>query len=363
VEKEDEKGLSFAGLIVFSDPIRASASRAIAECQSANIQIKMLTGDHPLTAHAVANQTGILHDHAHLYTGDQIAKMSRDERWRAYRDGAIFSRVLPEQKYEMVQALKDRGLVVAMTGDGINDAPALKLADIGISMGANATDVARSAARMILTRNDFQGIVEAVFQGRKIFSNLKRSFSYLVSFHVPVIFLALLPPILGWGDLLLPIHIVLLELIVHPVSAFTFENMEADGKSREKGLMTGRRFFEAALSGILLSVGTLALFRLSQSSLEIDSARAVAMTTVLLGNVFFVIVESWPNVTRRLVITSASILGLSLLLNGVREAGALFHLGAITANQFFLAGGIGVAASIPTFFSRFLLSRSKRRPG
>lgn len=287
----DEHGLTFVGLLIFNDPVRASATEAIAACQSANIQIKMLTGDHPLTAHSVADQTGMTHQYDQLYTGDQLALMSTQQRWEAYRTGVIFSRVLPEQKYEMVEALKRNGLVVAMTGDGINDAPALKLADIGISMGKSATAVARSAAQMILLKNDFNGIVKAVFEGRRIFLNLQRSFSYLISFHFPVILLALAPPALDWGGLFLPIHIVLLELVVHPVSAFAFENLSMPEKVREKSLFSARRFFESSLSGVLLSIGCLALFRIYSNNTNIESARAIALAAILFGNIAFVFVE------------------------------------------------------------------------
>ncbi|NBT60113.1 cation-transporting P-type ATPase, partial [bacterium] len=152
--QQDEIGLTFLGLLVFNDPTRESAKTAILECQKAGIEVKMLTGDHPDTAHAVADEIGMHHDHQLLFTGDELRKMEKQERWKAFQQGAIFSRVLPEQKHEMVQALKSLGKVVAMTGDGINDAPALKLADIGISMGVNATDVARSTAGMILLKND-----------------------------------------------------------------------------------------------------------------------------------------------------------------------------------------------------------------
>ena len=345
----DERKLKFIGLLVFSDPVRASAKPAIAACQAAHIKIKMLTGDHPLTAHAVADQTGIIHSHQFLFTGSQLAQMSQKQRWEAYEKGAVFSRVLPEQKYEMVQALKSTGNVVAMTGDGINDAPALKLADIGISMGLNATDVARSSSQMILLKNDFTGIVEAVFEGRRIFSNLKRSFSYLISFHVPVILLALFPPMLGWGDLLLPIHIILLELVVHPVSAFAFENLPANKVTTDKGLMSRSRLFKSLLSGTLLSIGSLGLFLEYTRTSGPVVARTLALTAVLLGNMFFVFVESWPFQTRRLLVTAISLLALTATLVWSSKASALLHLAPLEFRDFLIAFAIGAAASLPTF--------------
>ena len=349
---KDEQGLIFVGLLIFSDPIRASAKEAIAACQSANIHIKMLTGDHPFTAHSVADQTGIAHQHDQIYNGDQLKLMSKEQRWDAYRRGVIFSRVLPEQKYEMVEALKQSGQVVAMTGDGINDAPALRLADIGISMGETATDVARSSAQMILLKNDFNGIVTAVFEGRRIFSNLKRSFSYLISFHFPLIILALVPPALGWGDLFLPIHIVLLELVVHPVSALAFENLSGRGKVHEKGLLSLRRFVESSLSGTLLSIGGLVLFRNYSIDSDINSARTIALATILFGNIAFVFVESRPFFSRRILITVLSLAALTCTLNWLPGPAHLLHFSSLRAWDMALALGVGLLASVPTLFLR-----------
>jgi len=247
----DERGLQFIGVLIFSDPIRPSVKQAIVACQAAGIEIKMLTGDHPLTSHFVADQIGIKHSHQFLFTGSNLEKMTPSERIEAYTQGAIFSRVLPQQKLEMVQVLQKVGHIVAMTGDGINDAPALKLADIGISMGKSATDVARSAAQIVLLDSDFSGIVAAILEGRRILSNLRRSVSYLISFHVPVILLALVPPLLGWTALLLPIHIIILELVVHPVSAFTFENLSSQAVRVERSgeLISRQRMWRALASG------------------------------------------------------------------------------------------------------------------
>lgn len=350
---KDENELDFLGLLVFSDPIRSTAQAAIEKCQSAGIVVKMLTGDHPLTAHAVANEVGIFHSDEYLYTGNQLSEMTKENRWKAYKQGAIFSRVLPEQKFEMVQALKESGLVVAMTGDGINDAPALKLADIGISMGVNATDVARSSAQMILLKNNFNGIVEAIFEGRKIFSNIKRSFSYLISFHIPVIFLAFVPAIFGWGDLLLPIHIVLLELIVHPISAFAFENINLIELQNSKILLPRKRFFESALSGIVLSLISLWMFNSYKNEFDLDIARSMALLIILFGNIGFVLVESWPARTLRILFTVLGLIGLSFSTVWISSFAHLLHLSSISFGDIFIAAILGLISSIPTALVRF----------
>lgn len=322
----DEKGLKFIGLLLFSDPVRPSAIDAIRTCQNFDIEIKMLTGDHPFTAHAVADQTGITHSHKQIYTGHQLAEMTEAERFLAYQQGAIFSRVLPQQKHEMVMALKKSGKVVAMTGDGINDAPALKLADIGISMGLNATDVARSTAKMILVKNDFKGLVEAVFEGRKIFQNLRRSFSYLVAFHIPIILLALIPPVLGWGELLLPIHIVLLELIVHPISAFAFENLSLGVVTKEKSIMPKQRFWRSCFAGLTLSLVALGLFRWQENAGNLEVGRSWSMGAIFVGNIFFVLIETEFKINRRIFLTILSLITFGLMVFGISPLAELLHL-------------------------------------
>jgi Ca2+-transporting ATPase len=349
---EDEKNLKFIGLLIFSDPIRQSAKVAVAKCQESGITIKMLTGDHPLTAHAVADELGILHSHDSLYTGDQLLKMSKEERWMAYQQGAIFSRVLPEQKYEMVTALKNLGKIVAMTGDGINDAPALKTADIGISMGQNASDVARNSAQMVLMKNDFQGIIEAVLEGRKIFSNLKRSFSYLISFHIPILFFALLPPLLGYGNLLLPIHIVLLQLVVHPVSAFSFENLPSTKSFHEKTLMNPLRFWESFLSGLLLSLGSLYLFQQVLPLSDIVMARSVVIATIMLGNIFFILLESLPKLTLRFILTTICLVFFIGMILYVKFFSEVFYLTGISFKFMFLGFIVAFLAILPILILR-----------
>lgn len=322
----DETNLTFMGLMLFSDPIRDSATAAIAECQKLGIQIKMLTGDHPMTAVAVATKTGIVHDAEAVFNGAELAKMSIQQRQQAYLKGAIFTRVLPEQKHEMVQTLKNSGKVVAMTGDGINDAPALKLADIGISMGLNATDVARSTAQMILVKNDFKGMVEAIFEGRRIFANLRKSFAYLVSFHIPIILLALIPPFLGWGELLLPIHIVLLELVVHPISAFAFENLPYTQKTTEKSLLPPKRLLRAMLGGLIASALALTLFRIHSSPSDLSVGRSYAIAAVLISNIIFVLIESGFKLHKRVILTISTLLLFIWTIFSFEPLAKLLHL-------------------------------------
>jgi len=195
----------------------------VAECQHAGIRITMITGDHALTAHAVAEIAGILHENDLIVTGDELTALSDVERVARIRRAAIFVRISPEQKFLIVDGLKSAGAIVAMTGDGVNDAPALRRADIGIAMGQRGTDVARATADLVLLDDNFASIVATVREGRHIFQNIQRAFLYLIAFHIPIVVLAIAAPSIGMPLVLLPIHLVWLELIVHPVSAIVFQ--------------------------------------------------------------------------------------------------------------------------------------------
>ncbi|MBL7557946.1 MAG: cation-transporting P-type ATPase [Bdellovibrionaceae bacterium] len=353
---EDEKGASFIGLLVFSDPVRSSAKQAISDCQSAGIEIKMLTGDHLLTAHAIADELKISHSENSIFSGSQLLEMDQEQRTRAYVQGAIFARVTPEQKYEMVKTLKSHNKVVAMTGDGVNDSPALKLADIGVSMGENATDVARSTAKMILLKNDFNGVVHAILEGRNIFSNLRRSFSYLIAFHIPVVLLAFIPPLLGWSQLMLPVHIILLELIVHPISAFAFENLKSQSHHARRSLIPTSTAITAGVSGLLLSVLSLLPMMDLNAQSDLNHIRSLVLVTVLFGNIGFTFVEAWPNYRSlkvTLIIGILAVLPFALCnLNIFRE---IFHLSPISNLELAKALVFGVIASIPSFLYRLSL--------
>jgi Ca2+-transporting ATPase len=219
----DEHALIVHGLLGFQDPLRPEVPAAVAECQQAGMQVKMITGDHALTAHAVAEAAGIVHDDASIVTGDELGALEEPARSARIAGSAILARISPAQKLLIVDALKKMGSVVAMTGDGVNDAPALRRADIGIAMGRRGTDVALATADLVLLDDNFASIAATVREGRHIHQNIQRAFLYLVAFHVPIVVLAALVPLLGLPLLLLPIHLVWLELIVHPVSALVFQ--------------------------------------------------------------------------------------------------------------------------------------------
>jgi Ca2+-transporting ATPase len=216
----------FIGLLGLSDPIRPEVPQALAQCYTAGIRVLMITGDYPATAQNIARQIG-LRPADRCITGPELEAMDDSELRERIRTTSIFARVVPEQKLRIVQALKANGEVTAMTGDGVNDAPALKAAHIGIAMGGRGTDVAREAAALVLMDDDFASIVKAVRMGRRIFDNLKKAMAFIFAVHIPIAGMSLLPVLFKWPLALLPVHILFLELIIDPACTVVFE-MEED---------------------------------------------------------------------------------------------------------------------------------------
>ncbi len=209
------------GLIGLADPLRASVPAAVRECHTAGIKLVMITGDYPATARAIARQAGI--DSEDLVTGEELKHMSEAELAFRLRTATVFARIMPEQKLRIVNALKANGEIVAMTGDGVNDAPSLKAAHIGIAMGGRGTDVAREASSIVLLDDDFGSIVTAVRLGRRIYDNLRKAMGFIFAVHVPIAGLALLPLLFGLPILFGPVHIAFLEMVIDPTCSLVFE--------------------------------------------------------------------------------------------------------------------------------------------
>ena len=280
----DEKSLIFIGILSFTDPVRPQVKEAIQDCIKHGIKIKMLTGDHLLTAHSIADLVELPHEHHELFTGHELESLPILQRKDAYRKGAIFARLKPEQKLELVQTLKDDGKRVAMTGDGINDVPALKLADVGISMGDRATDIARSTAQLVLLKNDFGGIVSSIREGQRVLKSLSESFGYLIAFHIPIIAIALYQALFMDVTMIAPIHIVLLQLIVHPVSALVFQQDEQTPLIEpQRKFLSTEIFLWSALRGITLTA--LSLFFFCQFGGTEREASSLAVLLLIVGNI------------------------------------------------------------------------------
>jgi len=341
------------GLVGLADPVRAGVPSAVAECAAAGVRVLMITGDAPETARAIGRTIGLDDGHA-LMTGRELEALSDEELARRLPELRIFARVVPEQKLRLVQALRAQGEVVAMTGDGVNDAPALKAAHIGIAMGGRGTDVAREAAALVVTDDDFSSIVAAVRLGRRIYDNLRRAMAYVVAVHVPIAGLALLPVLFGWPLVLFPVHIVFLELVIDPACSIAFEaEPEQPGLMRRGPRKAGARLFTPQLLGMSLLQGAsllavaLGAFRVGWLHTGSESeGRALAFAALIAGNMALILVNrSWEQGlfatlgTRNLaswavVLGAGAMLALGLNLPFLRE---LFHFGPVAGADLALA--------------------------
>jgi Ca2+-transporting ATPase len=297
----------FLGLLGLEDPVRPEVPQAIAECHAAGIRVVMMTGDHPATAMSVARQVGLPVD-GETISGSELAGLSVDELAARLGRTHIFCRVLPDQKLRLVQAFRARGDIVAMTGDGVNDAPALKAADIGVAMGARGTDVAREASALVLLKDDFSSILTAVRYGRRVFANLRKAIVFVVAVHVPIVGLSLLPVFLGWPILLMPVHILFLQLIIDPACSVVFEAepLEADAMTAKPRRADARLFDAAILTrGLWQGAGLLAMLLVVYAGVRSiaksdEMARALTFTVLVLSNLGLIHVNrSWGRTSWR----------------------------------------------------------------
>jgi Ca2+-transporting ATPase len=366
-------GLRFVGLVGLVDPVRESVPAAVAECRAAGIRVVMITGDYPGTAQAVARKAGL--DAVRVITGPEMAAMSDDELRARVRETSVFARMLPEQKLRLVEALAASGEVVGMTGDGVNDAPALKAAHVGIAMGARGTDVAREAAAVVLLEDDFASLVHGVSTGRRIVDNLKKALAYILAVHLPIVGLTLVPIALGWPLVLMPIHIAFLHLIIDPACSVVFEAQpeEADVMGRpprdpRAPLFNRRLFGVSGLQGASVLVVVLAVYfvalRLGQVE---DDARALTFGTFLVSNLALIFTNrSWSRVIpssplrdRTLWIVTAGALVFLALVVYVPPLARMFHFAPLHAVDVALCFG-AAALSITWFEIAKLLGWSGR---
>lgn len=312
-EIQHDFDFEFIGLIGLSDPIRETVPEAVRECYQAGIRVIMITGDYPVTATNIAREIG-LRNHQLVISGPELQAMTEDELCERIKDVNVFARVIPEQKLKIVNALKRNNEIVAMTGDGVNDAPALKAANIGIAMGEKGTDVAREASSLVLMDDNFASIVGAVKMGRRIFDNLQKALGYIFAIHVPIAGLSLIPVFFAhWPLLLWPVHIVFLELIIDPACSIIFE-----AEKEEKDVMNrpprkiGESFFGARkiwLScsqgiGILVIVFAVYFFGLRMDYSE-KEVRALAFTTLIAANIAVILSNrSWTRNIFQIIQTS-----------------------------------------------------------
>jgi len=361
-ESQHDFEFEFEGLLALDDPVRPEVAQSVRECREAGIRVIMITGDYPGTAKVVAKKAGFS-NYDDIITGSELDSMDETRLRERIRAVSVFARVVPEQKLRIVEALKANGEVVVMTGDGVNDAPALKAAAVGIAMGGRGTEVARESAALVLTDDNFTSIVRAVRMGRRIYDNIKKAMGYIISVHMPIAGISLLPVIFGWPIALYPVHIAFLELIIDPVCSVVFE-----AESEEKNIMRRkpRRQSEPLFDRATLVMSTarglvlLAIIAFVYSSAlaagqDEHSARGVTFATLVLGNLALVfssrsqnqsVVGTLGNKNDALLVVICATLACLALVLYIPFLQALFQISAPSGQALATAAGGAFAAMV-----------------
>jgi magnesium-transporting ATPase (P-type) len=291
---DDPRELVFLGLMGMMDPPRAGVAEAIAGCQRAGMRVVMITGDHAATALSIGRSLGLAGGEATVLSGEELTRLDDDALKAQVGDVSIYARVSPDQKLRIVRALQSRGDVVAVTGDGVNDAPALKAAEIGVAMGKSGTDIAREAADIVLTDDNFVSIYAAVEEGRFTFDNLRKVTFFLISTGAASIVAILSALLLGWPLLMLPAQLLWLNLVTNGLQdvALAFEPGEPESvkrppRPRREGVISRLLWERTAISGLVIAAGTLLMFQWElEATGSLEAARTVALTTMVLFQAF-----------------------------------------------------------------------------
>jgi Ca2+-transporting ATPase len=371
-DSQHDFAFEFLGLVGLADPLRPSVSDAVSECRSAGIKVVMITGDYPATARAIARQVGL--NAEDLVTGEELEQLSEAELTLRVRTATVFARIMPEQKLRIVKALKASGEIVAMTGDGVNDAPSLKAAHIGIAMGGRGTDVAREASSIVLLDDDFGSIVKSVRLGRRIYDNLRKAMGFIFAVHVPIAGLALLPLLFGLPILFGPMHIAFLEMVIDPVCSLVFEaETEEDDVMRRPPRAPDEPLFSGALIGwsllqgasAFLLVAVIFVVALGRGMPEAE-VRALAFLSLVVTIVSLIFVNRSfsaslvtalrrPNRTLYLVLFAVlAMLSLTLLWPFAR---GLFRFGPLHVDDLAVTLGAGIVVLVLLEVLKLLYAR------
>lgn len=353
--QQDNFDWRFEGLLALYDPPKQNIKTVLREFYDAKIDVKLVTGDYAETAVNISSQVGITH-HNRFMNGSLVMDLSDEQLSEEVKNVNVFARMFPEAKVKVIQALQRNGSIVAMTGDGVNDGPALKSAQIGIAMGHGGTEIAREAADLIITDDNLERLVAAIREGRKIFSNLKKAVRYIISIHIPIILTAALPVIFGWlyPNIFTPIHVIFLELIMGPTCSIFFERepieenvMQQGPRDSKSRLFTRHELLLSIVQGIIIAAGALGLyFYFMTGGASLEQTRTVVFTNLILSNIF--LTYSNRSFTQTIYYTSryknnlAFVLLLisSLFLAALHLVPAIrnqFQLSVVTPGQFFIS--------------------------
>ena len=357
-DNQQDLHLTWLGLVGLADPLRESVPQAVAECRRAGIEVKMITGDYPVTATVIAREAGL--DGHFPLTGKELDTLDDAALGKRLQEGDVFARIMPAQKLRIVNALKARNEVVAMTGDGVNDAPSLKSAHIGIAMGGRGTDVAREASAIVLLDDDFGSIVRAIRLGRRIYDNLRKAVAFILAVHLPIAGLALAPLLLGFPVILGPIHIAFLEMVIDPVCTLVFE-----AEDEEKDIMDrpprdpAERLFSARLIGWSVTQGVVAfaavvaiLFWGVGRQMPEDELRALTFFTLVIVIIALIFVNrsfraspvaALGRPKRALLLVLAAVAGILATVSLWPAAQDIFRFGPLHRDDLILTAGAGLA--------------------
>lgn len=366
--REPDRDYGFAGLLACEDPVRDGVLEAVRHAKNAGIHIILITGDHPTTATAVAREVGIGGDTPRVIDGDRLEdEIAREGGWGLRRVDVI-ARAIPSQKLSLVRALQSLGEIVAVTGDGVNDVPALQAADIGIAMGERGTRSAREVAAIVLLDDNFRTIVSAISEGRQLFRNLRLSFAYLLMIHIPLVITAAVVPLGGYPLLYLPVHIVWLELIIHPTALLVFQDLPADSHPRPMAHERRVRFFGlwewvivSAVGAVVTLVIVLGYDRSLGAGRDVEHARAMALVVLVVASATLTASLSALGTWAARVIVLAS-LGSAVLLVQIPVFADALHLRPLHFDDWLIAAAGGM---VPGALSALFRWRCPRfmRPG
>lgn len=363
---EPDRGFRMAGLLAFEDPIRSGVPEAMRDCRAAGIHVVMVTGDHPATAHAVARELGLGGESPRVIEGDELeARLARGEK-AVLGHVDVIARAVPAQKLALVRTLQAGGEIVAVTGDGVNDVPALQAADIGIAMGERGTRTAREVAAIVLLDDNFSSIVRAIAEGRQLYTNLQLSFQYLLMIHLPLVVTAALIPLAGYPLLYLPVHIVWLELIIHPTALLVFQELPGGQRLARVKRLKKLRFFSAAqwftialVGAAVTAVVTFSYLRSLGAGHDVEHARAMALVALTVASAG--ITANLSRLRGRAAqVMVAGTIALSLLLVQTPAIASALHLKPLHADDWALAIAGGLLASLLSAITSVRSVRARR---
>ncbi|AMN48041.1 Ca2+-transporting ATPase [Steroidobacter denitrificans] len=361
---EPDRGYTFLGLLVFEDPLRPSAAEAVRKAVAAGIRVIMVTGDHPATAQAIAAKAGIGAAPPRVIEGTDLVERLRRKDPDCLQDVDVVARSAPSQKLDLVRALQASGEIVAVTGDGVNDVPALQGADIGIAMGERGTRSAREVASIVLLDDNFRTIIRAIAEGRQLFENLKFSFAYLLMVHIPLVLTAAFIPFAGFALVYLPVHIVWLELIIHPTALLVFQQLPSSDELHNVHNTKRPRFFDTTewvligLAGLVVTLAvTLGYVRSLGAMQDVEHARGMAMVTLVVASAAITAGLSGLRTRTATISVVAAIASAAVLVQHPVLA-ELVHLSPLHADDWMLAT---VAGLLPGAIAALLPLRRRLR--